>query len=322
MNRRQFSLSALLTAFGSAFARAEETLHSNFNLPLATSGGLYYWGDVSFFQNYRIQKSSITGHYRLLDDRDVRKAWGSLETCQAKLAELRVEESLAPMSGEAVIVMHGLNRNRRHMRHIEGYLNEKGGYQVFNMGYPSSQGGVDDHAKQLDGVIDSLEGIERIHFVAHSLGNLVVRRWMKLNSEAETPDQRLGRIVMLGPPNHSPVMARILVPIDFKNIIAGQAGRDLGCDWCKLEPNLATPTGEFGIIAGGKNDNQGWNPLIAGDDDTTVGVDEAKLTGAADFRVLRVLHPNMPYEESIQAMTLAFLKQGRFGSEAERQRIG
>jgi pimeloyl-ACP methyl ester carboxylesterase len=321
MNRRQFSTFVAATLSGCRLARGDEGATSLPNVETPTTGGLYFWNDIEFFRDWRIQRHGLTGHCRLLDEADHRLAWGALEACREKLAEIRTAKQLPPMSGEAVILMHGLNRNRRHMRDFGEYL-QRHNLQVFNTGYASHCGGVDDHAQQLANVIKHLEGIEKIHFVAHSLGNLVIRRWIKLNSELPTPDERLGRIVMIGPPNKAPVMAKILGPLDFNNAITGQSGADLGRDWKKLEPNLATPEGEFGIIAGGKGDGEGWNPLIHGDDDVTVGVDETKLAGAADFRVVPVIHPNMPYDDRVQSLTRAFLQRGRFGSEAERQRIG
>ena len=53
---------------------------------------------------------------------------------------------------------------------------------------------------------------------------------------------------------------------------------------------VATPSCEFAIIAGGQGNGEGLNPLITGDDDLVVGVDETKLSGARDFAVVQVFH--------------------------------
>ncbi|QDT69146.1 Alpha/beta hydrolase family protein [Planctomycetes bacterium MalM25] len=227
------------------------------------------------------------------------------------------------MDGEAVVVLHGLGGSRGQMRPLHDYLADRG-YQVFSVGYPSTRGGVDQHAEQLARVIDSLAGIDRIHFVAHSLGNLVIRRWMADNTDPTTGapiDNRVGRLVMIGPPNHRPLLATYLEPLDPRNTLAGQSGRELNRDWDRLEPKLALPQGEFGILAGGKSDGEGWNPFIPGDDDLTVGVEEAKLAGACDFRVVEVVHRYMASSRAIHELTLAFLREGRFGEESERRRL-
>ena len=57
-------------------------------------------------------------------------------------------------------------------------VDESGGYTTFCMGYPTTRGSVDSHARSLDSVVRSLEGMSEINFVAHSLGNLVVRHWL------------------------------------------------------------------------------------------------------------------------------------------------
>ena len=75
----------------------------------------------------------------------------------------------------------------------------------------------------------------------------------------------------------------------FKEI-AGEAGQQLGRDWAELGRKLATPAFEFGIIAGGKGDDRGYNPLLPGDNDGTISVETARLAGARDFAVLPVLH--------------------------------
>lgn len=47
-----------------------------FNLPFSTLGGLTFWETVSHESGWKVQKNRITGHYRLLDPKDGRYAWG------------------------------------------------------------------------------------------------------------------------------------------------------------------------------------------------------------------------------------------------------
>lgn len=319
MNRRTFTAALLALTTPLRRGRGDEAIRlMNWQGP--TTGGLQFWGDVAFFHDWRVQRHVVTGHHRLLDGSDVRHAWGAYDACLEKLDEI----DMPPMQGEAVVLLHGLSRSRRHMKSLADYLTKKEGCQVFRMGYPSLRAGVDRHAQQLDQVMRSLAGIQRVHFVAHSLGNLVIRRWMHLNRDAVTDeprDSRVGRFVMIGPPNNRPSLARVLGPLDAGNLIAGQSARDLNADWDQLAEKMVTPSCDFGILAGGKSDEAGWNPLIPGDDDTTVGVDETKLPGAIDFRVLQVAHRSMPTDPTIHALTWKFLQTGRFGTESERQRL-
>ena len=49
---------------------------------------------------------------------------------------------------------------------------------VFDCAPGSTRRSLDDHARSLARVIEGLEGIDEIDFVCHSLGNLIVRRYL------------------------------------------------------------------------------------------------------------------------------------------------
>ena len=68
--------------------RAAELLEGptgRINAVTPTLGGKQFWGDELFFHRWRIQRNSLDGHCRLLDERNCRRAWGTFEQCQAKL---------------------------------------------------------------------------------------------------------------------------------------------------------------------------------------------------------------------------------------------
>lgn len=46
---------------------------------------------------------------------------------------------------------------------------------------------------------------------------------------------------------------------------------------------MSPPPIEFGVIAGGTGMKMGINPLLPGDDDGTITVEETKLEGMKDF---------------------------------------
>lgn len=329
MNRRHFQYALLGSlaggiasdALGAGKPRKPKRVRSLPNLKLNTTGGQQMWGDVRYHRGYRVQRHALTGHHRLLDPQDQRVAWGSLDACESALAKIRDESQLPAASSTAVVSLHGLFRTRWSMARIEHYLAQTTGWQGINLCYPSTRGTVGDHAGMLRDVIDNLEGVETIHFVAHSLGNLVIRRWLNDLGEKRLKPRgmKIGRMVMLGPPNHRPALARALVPIDRHKIIAGEAGDQLNGAWKTLEPNLATPPFEFGILAGGLGNSDGFNPLIPGDDDMIVGVRETKLAGARDFRLLPVIHATMMDDPKLQQLTGRFLQHGYFETPSQRQ---
>ena len=47
------------------------------NLRMPTMGGTFFWEDVAEIQGWRLQKNTLTGHWRLLDPDNFRCAWGT-----------------------------------------------------------------------------------------------------------------------------------------------------------------------------------------------------------------------------------------------------
>jgi pimeloyl-ACP methyl ester carboxylesterase len=233
------------------------------------------------------------------------------------------------------------------MKPLCDYLEKEGGYLVCNVEYPSTQGDVVEHAKALATIVENLDGIEQIHFVGHSLGNLVIRCYLagsangqgralgssenSENTEAAQgpdrgnrrhappgtvshplPDPRIRRFVMLAPPNHGSELAAALTDNGLFQAVAGEAGRQLGEEWPWLEANLAVPACGFGIIAGGLGDQAGYNPWLPGDDDGTITVEGTRLDGAKDFVVFPVTHSAMIRDRRVMSATLNFLRSERF----------
>src|SRR5437868_348541 len=69
------------------------------NVAAPTLGGKQFWTDELLFRDWRIQRNTLTANYRLLDENDVRRAWGSFVDCRAKLDEIKRERALEPMRG-------------------------------------------------------------------------------------------------------------------------------------------------------------------------------------------------------------------------------
>jgi pimeloyl-ACP methyl ester carboxylesterase len=326
---RVFPMLALACALATApAALAEEpevpTDDPRLNMPTRTLGGKQFWTDVVLFQDWRIQRNVLTGHHRLLDGDNRRRAWGSLTACQERLREFRAVRGLTSMHGRAVIVLHGLFRSRGAMRQLAEFLETEGGYATFEMGYPSTRADIGAHAAALASVIEHLEGIDEINFVAHSLGGLVVRHYLADQTDPATgklPDGRIKRIVMLAPPNHGSPLAEYWLDDPLYRAVVGPGGDQLARGPDLMADRLATPTCEFGILAGGRGEAKGFNPWIEGDNDGTVQVASTRLIGARDFAVLPVTHSAINDDRTAWEYTLRFLREGHFISEEARQPI-
>ncbi len=216
---------------------------------------------------------------------------------------------------EAVVLLHGLARTHRSMRPMQRALTAAG-YVVFSMQYPSRKKTVERIVAE--DFVPFLAQCQtnkplKIHFVAHSLGNIVLRQYF-----ADHTLNNAGRIVMLAPPNQgSEVVDKLgdYVPFDWVN---GPAGQQLGTSSNSLPNRLPAPPGEFGVIAGTRSINWILSCLIPGPDDGKVSLERVKLAGAADFVAVKASHPFLMKDKRAIELTLRFLQQGSFQADQEK----
>lgn len=197
----------------------------------------------------------------------------------------------APRDGELVVLVHGLGRTRLSMLPLEWAL-EREGYRVMNWGYSSVAHTVPELGRLLADELDARGGRpERVHFVGHSLGNVVVR-WVLAND----PPEEVGRVVMLAPPNQgsraadrwAPWLGWLLRPLPELRTGEGSPAR-------------AIPAAE-GVAIG----------VIAGRHDGKVGVAETRLPGVAGHVVVPSAHTFIMGRRDVRRLTLGFLREGRF----------
>lgn len=220
--------------------------------------------------------------------------------------------SPAPAGGaqtETVILLHGLARSTRSMRRMQESLTAAG-YRVYNLDYPTTEKNVkkltDEHLAPLI-VRCQFTNPPKIHFVAHSLGNIVLRQYFQ--------DHHLhnaGRLVMLGPPNQGSEVVDKLGDFAVFDWINGPAGQQLGTGTNALPATLPPPPLEAGVIAGRHSINWILSCLIPGPDDGKVSLKRARFKGMQDFIVVPVSHPFLMRDREVIRLTLQFLQHGTF----------
>ncbi len=325
MVRNWSAVLAVVLALGlvSDRAAAQRAPGTNVNIPAPTGGGKQFWTDRFVHHDWRIQRNVYTGHYRLLDGNDIRRAWGTYEGCRERFEQFRVQIELPPVRGRVVVTVHGLGRSRQSLAGMGEYLAQEGQFTWINFAYASTRDSIDAHAVALGQVVNELTEAEEVHFVAHSLGNLVIRRYMaeRALADPQARGPRLGRFVMLAPPNQGAEIAQRMRNNDLFRLIAGTSGGQLAAGWDEVEQRLAIPPCPFGILAGGRGEGGLNNPLLAGDDDLVVTVEETRLEGAADFLVVPAWHSFLMDAPVVRKYTLQFLRHGHFVSPEARQPI-
>ena len=206
-----------------------------------------------------------------------------------------------------VILLHGLARTARSMR-LLGKTLEQAGYQVVNIGYPSRKHGIDQLSRQaIPRALRQCEGADRIHFVTHSMGGILLRSYLTANRIAD-----LGRTVMLSPPNHGSELVDRLGRYWWFKLFNGPAGLELGTDRDSVPNRLDPADFPLAVITG----NRSWDPflsrLIAKPNDGKVSEESARLAGMADFLSVPCGHTFIMNNRQVQQQICCFLDQGRF----------
>jgi len=238
---------------------------------------------------------------------------------------------------EYVIFLHGIGRSRRSMRFIEKYIADRG-YRTYNLNYPSTKKTIQEIVlKYIPSVIEKCKGADKIHFVVHSMGGIIMRHYLQDHSLPKG-----SRIVMLAAPNHGSEVTDFFRNFFLYKWIYGPAGQQLGTEAeslpnilkpvvgssLRLEPTSLRPdvgsslrleptslgpepTIEIGVITG----NTSWDPLsylIPGQSDGKVSVESAKLKEMKDFLVVPFGHTFIMNHSIVMKQTLYFIEHGKF----------
>ncbi|MCC9644867.1 lipase [Rhodopirellula sp. JC740] len=313
---RRVAVAGALTVFGIAGLHrwtgfsTSTTMAQNINVPLPTMGGAQLWTDHLHRRGYRIQQNALTKHWRLLDPKNVRRAWGSRSDVQTALDAIE-PAAPAPSDRPVVVLLHGLMRTDHCMKSLESQFHDAGFDQTIRFGYASTRGSLAESATALREVLESQSPEAEFAFVGHSMGNIVTRHLigdLQANGDPKNLLPRFRSMVMLGPPNHGAAIARRLGPTGVFGLVAGPGAMELGSRWVEVESKLATPDFPFAIVAGNVKTPVA-NPLVDGKGDFVVSLEEAKLNGAETVHEVPVLHSFLMDEPDVQSWTIHFVEQ-------------
>ena len=210
---------------------------------------------------------------------------------------------------DCVVLLHGLARTSKSMN-IIGEAFQHQGFKVVNIDYPSRSEPVEKLApKAIDAGIKACntDSNEKIHFVTHSMGGILVRYYL-----AEHKIINLGRVVMLAPPNNGSEVIDNLKNMPGFKMVNGPAGLQLGTQPESIPSRLGAVDYPVGIIAGSQTVNPILSQYLPNPDDGKVSVQSTKVKGMTDFILLPVSHPFIMRDEEAIRQAIAFIETGSF----------
>lgn len=199
------------------------------------------------------------------------------------------------------MLIHGLYMNGPCLYLLERRL-RKTGYRTVAFAYPSVRRGAPDNARALADLVAGLDA-PVVHFVAHSLGGLIVRHLV-----ARYPNLPPGRVVTLGTPHRGSRVARRL----STGRLCFALGRSIDQGLLGDVPPWPSDR-ELGSLAGTLNVGIGrWIADLLPPADGTVAVAETMLPGMTDHLCLPVTHTGMLVSPQVAEQVSTFLATGRF----------
>ncbi len=207
-------------------------------------------------------------------------------------------------TAEAVVLVHGIWMTGFEMALLR-YRLRRCGYKTYQFHYPSLRHTPAENAVALNRFLQKIEA-DRIHLLAHSLGGIVLMHLFHA-----FPQQKPGRVVMLGTPAQGSELARRFQGKSWRRWLLGRSiekglwgGAPAWLDERELGLIVGNrPVGMLAQLLGGPLEKPS---------DGTVRVAETRIEQARDILRLPVTHFSMLANRQVAAAVCTFLHSGKF----------
>ena len=202
---------------------------------------------------------------------------------------------------ETVILIHGLWRSVWAMEPMAKHLYTEG-YNTVNIAYPSFTKPMDYILEMIEAEVSHYLEKGTVHLVTHSLGGIITREMLP-----NLPHDKLGRIVMLAPPNQGSEIIDWLANYPILKRTMGPVGQQLGTGQITA-PHLPENI-DSAVIMGNSNLIPFFQKLLPTANDGIVSVERGKVEGMNEFHIIDADHTFIASDPRVMKMTLEFLKK-------------
>lgn len=202
-------------------------------------------------------------------------------------------------TNDSILALHGFCGDRLVMYPLCRKLRRRG-YKVTNFGYRSIWKTIEHHAAKLRKAAEAIEadpGVERFHLVGHSMGSILIRVMLQ-----EYQPEKLGRIVMIGPPNRGSHVATRFAPFfGWLSTTLCQI-KDSEDSFVNSLERQIDPDHELGIIQA--------------QTDFVVRPENTRLPEALEYVMLPGFHSSVLVRDACAMQVDHFLQHGAFAEQA------
>lgn len=200
-----------------------------------------------------------------------------------------------------ILLIHGLGRTPLSMWPLSKAL-QAAGHTTESFGYTTMNQSFDGIAQRLRDRLHSLSSDGPYGIVSHSMGGVLTRAAL-----AKATFPLPAHVVMLAPPNQSPLAGRLAHRLPPFRWFAGQSGDNLASrDFYTRLPTLSCP---YTLVAGTPGPVGAWSPFGNEPNDLIVGIEEVKMQPDDKVVTVTALHSFIMNNAKVKDITVqAFLK--------------
>lgn len=201
-----------------------------------TFGGDSTWGDIFFYQKWRIQRNIDAKRYRLLDPWDISRKEGSFEECRKKFVDYIDAYQLARQNGHMIVMLHGMGESKKIFRPLWREATKRN-FMAAALNYPSTSQNLEETVRQFDFFLNQLEDVSEISFVVKGASCLVLRKLFSLPSPWRKKI-KVKRVLFVNPINSGSDLVAWLGKFKLFKWILGPMAADISSGNAFLIPKM------------------------------------------------------------------------------------